>query len=419
MFVERSESRVKSARTAFVLFCILPCAVLAAWAAYWRSGAHLGAATAAWAKEIGLAVRCERIDHVRPGCVRLSNCEIRADDGSAAAGFDVVEIETTPREVRIRIPVLAATPEACAAVGRMARNWLAEPERHPRAWLVDVGGVRWPDEDGGNRDVASGVRVECVAIGSERAVRIRREPATNDEVRIVRSVDGARVRVAVEARVDDPVPAACVVAAIGHAVDGLAGWCSGSINAVWSGGGWTGEVAGSFDRFDAATIARFFGSPMRFEGPARFDLASATLSGGRIVRADATIDVGPAVVSQELLERLVQVAQCRAGEDYLGRDSGLSSLGVRRVDRFACSLAIDASGVRIGAAAGGGRAAEAAGRGIVTAGGRTVLEAPSGTVAIERIPWAFAPRDARPLPATAATAWLTPLLPTSPSTERR
>ena len=53
------------------------------------------------------------------------------------------------------------------------------------------------------------------------------------------------------------------------------------------------------------------------------------------------------------------------------------------------------------------------------AGGRTVLEAPSEPVAIERIPWAFAPRDARPLPATAATAWLTPLLPTSPSTERR
>lgn len=412
MFVERSESRVKSARTAFVLVCLVPCAILAAWAAYWRSGAHLDASTAAWAKEIGLAVRCERIDHVRPGCVRLSNCEIRTDDGSAAAGFGVVEIETTPREVRIRLPVLVATPEACAAVGRMARNWLAEPERHPRAWLVDVASVRWPDEDDGNPGVASGVRVECVAVGPGRAVRIRREPATNDEVRIVRSVDGGRERYAVEARVDDPVPAASVVAAIGRPVDGVAGWCSGSINAEWSGGGWTGEVAGSFDRFDAATIARFLGSPMRFEGPTRFDLASATLSAGRIVRANATIDVSPAVVSQELLERLVQVAQCRAGEDYLGRDSGLSSLGVRQVDRFACSLAIDASGARI-------RAAGAEGRGIVTARGRTVLEAPSETVAIERIPWAFAPRDARPLPATAATAWLTPLLPTPPSTERR
>jgi len=419
MFVERSESRVKSARTAFVLFCIVPCAALAAWAAYWRSASHLDAATAAWAREIGLTVRCERIDHVRPGCVRLFNCEIRADDGSAAAGFDVVEIETTPREVRIRLPEFAATPEACAAIGRIARNWLAEPERHPRAWLVDVGSVRWPDDDDGNRDVASGVRVECVAVGPERAVRIRREPATNDEVRIVRSVDGGRARFTVETRVDDPVPAACVVAAIGQPPGGVAGWCSGSINAEWSGGGWTGEVAGSFDRFDASAIASFFGSPMRFSGPARFDLASATLSAGRLVRANATIDVAPAVVSQELLERLVQVAQCRAGEDYLGRDSGLSSLGARQVDRFACSLAIDPSGARIRAAGAGGRADEAGGRGIVTAGGRAVLEAPIEAVAIERIPWAFAPRDARPLPATAATAWLTPLLPTAPSNERR
>lgn len=416
MFVERSESRVRSARTAFVLVCLVPCAVLAAWAAYWKSGVHRDVAAAAWAREIGLAVRCEQVDHVRPGCVRLSNCEIRADDGSAEASFDVVEVETTPAEVRIRLPVFHATREACAAIGRMASNWLTEPARHRRAWLVDVGSVRWPDGDDGDRDAASGVRVECVAVGSERAVRIRREPATNDEVRIVRSADGRSGRFAVEARVDDPVPAACVVAAIGLPVDGVTGWCSGSIAAEWSvdgaGNGWSGEVSGSLDRFDASSLARFLGSPMRFEGPTRFDLASATLSAGRLVRANATIDVAPAVVSQELLERFVQVMQCRAGEDYLGRDTGLSSLGVRQVDRVGCSLTIDASGARI-------RPADATSRGIVTAGGRTVLEAPGETVAIERIPWAFAPRDARPLPATAATAWLTPLLPPSPSPERR
>jgi|LakMenEpi03Aug12_release.lakeMendotaPanAssembly.Ray.scaffolds.fasta_scaffold287844_1 hypothetical protein len=412
MFVERSESRVRSARTAFVLVCLVPCAVLAAWAAYWKSGVHHDAAAAAWGREIGLAVRCERVDHVRPGCVRLSNCKIGADDGSAAASFDVVEVETTPGEVRIRLPEFHATGEACAAIGRLARNWLTEPARHPRAWLIDVASVQWPDGDDGTRKSAPGVRVECVAVGSERAVRIRREPATSDEVRIVRSADGQRGRFVIEAKVDDPVPAACVVAAIGLPVDGIAGWCSGSIAAEWSGDGWSGEASGSLDRFDANSIASFFGSPMRMEGPARFDLVSATLSAGRIVRANATIDVAPAVVSQELLERFVQVMQCRAGEEYLGRDAVPSSLGVRQVDRVACSLAIDASGARI-------RPAEAAGRGIVTAGGRTVLEAPSETVAIERIPWAFAPRDARPLPATDATAWLTPLLPPSPSPERR
>ena len=407
---------MRLARTAFVLVCLVPCAVLAAWAAYWKSGVHRDVATAAWAREIGLAVRCERVDHVRPGCVRLSNCMIRADDGSAAASFDVVEVETTPDEVRIRLPIFAATPEACAAVGRLARSWLTEPARHQRAWLVDVGSVRWPNGDDGERDAASGLRVECVAVGAERAVRIRREPATNDEVRIVRSADGRQGRFGVEAKVDDPVPVACVVTAIGLPVDGIAGWCSGSIAVEWSGdgsgNGWSGEVSGSLDRFDASSLARFLGSPMRFEGPSRFDLASATLSAGRLVRANATIDVAPAVVSQELLERFVQVMQCRAGEDYLGRDAGLSSLGVRQVDRVACALAIDASGARI-------RPADARSRGIVTAGGRTVLEAPDETVAIERIPWAFAPRDARPLPATAATAWLTPLLPPSPSPERR
>lgn len=418
MFVERSESRVRSVRTAFVLVCLVPCVVLAAWAAYRSSPLHRDLATMAWARQIGLNVGCDRIDHVRPGCVRLSKCELRADDGSVVASFDVVEVETTPTEVRIRLPVFHATNEACAAVGRMARNWLTEPARHPRAWLVEVASVRWQhgfEEQRGleeKGELKSGVRVECVAVGAERAVRIRREPATNDEVRIVRSADGERGRFTVEARVDEPVPAACVLAAIGRPAATIEGRCSGSIAAEWSGDGWSGDLSGSLDRFDAAAVGRLFGSPMRLEGPMRFDLASATLAGGRLVRAQGKVDIGPAVVSQELLDRFVQVAQCRAGEDYRGGESGLSSLGVRHVDRVACSLAIDASGVTI-------RPVAAGGQGIVTAAGRTVLEAPGEAVAIERIPWAFAPRDARPLPATASTAWLTPLLPTSPSPERR
>ena len=209
-------------RTAFVLVCLVPCVVLAAWAAYRSSPLHRDLATMAWARQIGLNVGCDRIDHVRPGCVRLSKCELRADDGSVVASFDVVEVETTPTEVRIRLPVFHATNEACAAVGRMARNWLTEPARHPRAWLVEVASVRWQhgfEEQRGleeKGELKSGVRVECVAVGAERAVRIRREPATNDEVRIVRSADGERGRFTVEARVDEPVPAACVLAAIGR-----------------------------------------------------------------------------------------------------------------------------------------------------------------------------------------------------------
>jgi len=359
MFVERSEARIRSARTAFVLACLVPTVGIAAWAAYRATDFHRDLAMAEWARGIGLGVHCGRMVHVRPGCVRIVDGVVRDESGAAEARFDLVEIETTPAEVRVRLPLFDATPQACAAIGRMARSWLAEPARHGRNWLVDARAVRWREAavDGvaprsgiavapGNERLDAGFRVECVAAGGERAVRIRREPANGDEVRVVRTAVAGRERFSVEGSLAGSVPASCVVAAIMGRPAEVSGWCSGSVAIESGADGWDGDIAGVLDGFRADAISGFFGSPWRLDGRARLELVRGSFSGGRLSRAEATLDIGSGGMSQGLLDRLVQVAQCRAGEAYRGGEA-IAAAETRPFDRVALTLTVDAVGVTI------------------------------------------------------------------------
>lgn len=426
MFVERSESRVRSARMAFVLLCVVPCAAVVGSALYRAGESHRRAVAAAWGRSLGLDLECDAVVHVRPGCVRIPRLTIRGPDGSVAATVESLEVETTPTEVRLRLPDMQVDPAAAAVLGRLARNWLHEPARHDRAWLVDVRSVRWSGESlaeppwAGREaepspDHDRGFRVECVANDGRRAIRIRREPATDDEMRIVQTVVEGDVRTTVEGRFGRAVPTACVAAAIGiapaSAQGGGEGWCSGAVEAERVGGGWSGRIDGCVERFSAATIVGLLGSSFRLDGTARVDLARATFEHGRLVDSDMTVTIERGTVSQELIDRLIQVARCRAGEAYRAGESTSDGPGVRPFDIVACRMRLDRGGLSL-------RAVNAD-RGIVSVTGRAVLEPPADGIEPERLLWAFAPRDARPLPATPATAWLEPLVPAPPPATRR
>lgn len=411
---------------AFVILCVVPCAALVGLAVHRAGESHRRAVAAAWGRSIGLDLECDAVVHVRPGCVRIPRLTIHGPDGRVAATIDSMEVETTPTEVRLRLPGLQVAPAAAAVFGRLARNWLNEPARHDRAWLVDVRSVRWSGEGlaeppWAGRDAEPspehdpGFRVECVANDGQRAIRVRREPATDDEIRIVQTVAEGDVRTTAEGRFGRAVPTACVAAAIGIAPaspeGGDEGWCSGSVEVERVAGVWSGRIEGCVERFSAATIVRLLGSSFRLDGTARVDLARATLDDGRLVESDTTVTIERGTVSQEVIDRLIQVAQCRAGEAYRVAESTANGPDSRPFDRLACRMRLDRGGLSL-------RAVDED-RGIVSVAGRAVLEGPVDRIEPERLLWAFAPRDARPLPATPATAWLEPLVPAPPPATRR
>lgn len=414
MFIERSAARIRSARTAFVAFCLLPCVVLVAWAAYWNSDSYRIAAVRRWGRDLGLEVDCDGIEHLRPGCVRLTNCRISTPDMQSAATIKIVEVEEAGNEMRVRVPRFDGNPAAVRAVGAAANSWLDEPSRHAKAWLVNIDSFEWQDHSSrGSRPgvgrvsetvAMGGVRIECVASGGQRGIRIRREPSSEEEIRVVRTLGDAGVERIIEARIDNPVPLECVGAMLAWKGCDSAGTCSGTLSARLADGVWQASGSGVIDGVDASVIPRAFGSPLSLEGACRIEVAKAAFDAGSISDATATVSIGTGAVSQDLLDRLVRSAKCRAGAAYHRETVESLVSSWRAFDEAAFRLRVDAAGLTI-------RALERRSGSLISASGRSLVDEPAEPISCESLLWVFADSAARPVPATASTAWLIPLLP--------
>lgn len=444
MFVARSAGRIRLARLAFIVAGILPLGGLVASAVHLRSAGHRDAVRGQWQRAIGLPLAIGRIVHPRPGVIRAEGVVVSASDGAPVLSLPVLEVETTPGEVRLRVPAAVADAASTALLGGLAREWLGRGARFDRDCVIDVTDFAWrsavhdpPTHDRGPDDSLRGpLRVECVSQDGARGLRVVRGPAeppadadvgdawrggraapalARDELRVVRAamppgpIIGAAAPpgTSVEANCAGGLPFAILAAlAPGMPVEG---WTpgpdavvSGSLAAANDGGGWRFTATGRVERVDLRTLAASIG--LQAEGAADVGVSSLEWRDGRLAACDLAIDVGPGHVERRFLEALVTVIGCRPGPALVAdRGDGQRS----RFDAASCRLRLSAAGLEL-------TSAPRLGGVLAVADGLPLLEPPGTKVAGERLAWLVAAPGAGYAPATGPGAWLMSILPVSP-----
>ena len=412
MFVPSSARRIRLARTTFVLAGLLPAVALAAWAVQRHSAAHRDAIRTTWEQAVGLPITVDSVEHPLPGVVRARGCTLAAADGARVLDVAAVEVETSPTEVRLGIGSLACDPAAAAALAGLATEWLERGARFRRDVVIDVADFAWHVPGAGGRaevQPIGRVRIECVAQGGDRAVRIVRRDADEaaDEVRIVRSAGADATagdgRIDVEAACAEPVPVA-ILAAVAARVAGVApppgggALASFRLAAARVGGRWAGTASGSVANVDLAVCTAAL--PDGANGTMDVIVRSLEWRDGRLAGADVACEAGPGRMDRRLLEALVTTVGCRAGAAFVAAAAEAEPA----FDALACGMRIDGRGLDVAGAARLGGA-------VATAGGRPLLEAPAGIVPAERIAWLLAPAGAVYVPSSGAGAWLMSVLP--------
>jgi hypothetical protein len=408
MFIARSSGRVRFARTAFLLAGLLPCAILVGWAVHLRSTPHRESVRRGWERGLGLPVGLEAVEHVRPGTVRARGCTLAAADGAGLFRVPVVEVETAADEVRIKVDSLDCDPAGARLLGALAAEWLQRSARFHRDCVVEIGAASW--RVAGVASTASPMRVECVALGNARAVRVVRtaEDGGRDEVRIVRTtgVDAAAGTVfEVEAGCREPLPCDIVAAVaagtpLASIALGPAATVRGGFSATCGDRGWAGSARGRVNDADlAACTSALAGSG---SGSVNFTIGSLAWDAGRLVDCEFEFEAQGGRVDRRLLDALVSVVGCRPGPAF----GGAADAATKAFDRAGGKVRIDAAGVQVSGAPDLGGALAVAANGVL-------VDPPAMPVSAERVAWLLAPPGAVHVPSAGAGAWLMSILPPS------
>lgn len=406
MFVAHHSGRTRLARRAFLVLGLLPAALLAGVGAWRHAAPHRRAIERALETALGVGLSAARVVHPRPGVVRLEDVVARLGAEEVAA-LSCVEVETTADEVRLRASGLEATPRAAALAARLARDWLREPHRFRRNVVVECEGA-W--REAGNAAGAGprlALRGECVAAGNGRAIRLCSSPDDGDElvVQAFGATDADPARIEIQATLARPVAIGLVAAVLDRPAIaerlGRGSTVAGRWALVLAEGGLRGTLEGTLGDIDLAACTA--GLPVAAEGHVRVDVASASLAGGRLVAADGVVVGGAGLVDRAALDVLLGVVGARPGPAWGGVGAA------RRVpyDSLEARVTLDVAGLRFG----GGSPA-----GLLSVGGRALLEAPSQPLPVDRLAWALSPGATRAVPATESSAWILSVLPLPPST---
>ena len=403
MFVEQSIARRWRVRAAFVLLCLVPTVGLVVWAAFRFSVTHRESVARSAAELLGTEVSIAGVTHPRPGCLHLSGVRL------GGLFCESIGVEATAAEVRVRLDSLSCTPATVPLLVELCRRWLTEPTRFGRNCVLAIDRVNWKTTDGGTEEAATPLRVECVAAGTGRAVRIFRPGQTTDELRIVRTVVAADGRQPVkdqttlEVDLSMPIPAAVVLAAWGESPTAAARRAAGAtmqgrLHASYAGGRWTGEATG---RLAAVDLARLTASlPSRVEGLADLELAELVWAANRITACDLTCTAARGGVDQSWLDGLVSIMGCRAATAF--RDP-LNS-GFRDFERLGCRVRIDPAGVQLQALP------QRAGC-LAESQGLPLVREPAEPASLDRLAWLLSGTAPPAVPGTAVSAWLLSVLP--------
>ena len=452
MFIEQSASRVRLARTLFVLAGLLPCAALVAWAVLRQSDWHLQLLRREGEQVLGLPLEIGSVEHLTPGAIRLRSCCLRSPQGETLVAIPVVDVELTPTEVRLRLPRFECTPQEARTLAAIARAWLREPVRFSRAWVVDVDEfiflagsalakapqVRLPSAESLAESKRSGLHIECVAAGETRAVRLRRDQDSPDEVRVISTLppkafqnfsgrqnglsekcvlqepaigsraepkeDSGSERLEISGAIQEPLPLPILTALMGPSLGnhvaslGPHAEVRGSINAVLTDGTWHGDASGEVQRIDLAATTLFL--PHRVTGQASLTIPRLTWEGSRLQECQLECVVGSGQMSMSLLDACVVTLGCRGGTGY----RSLSQQAMRDFDSMACCVRIDPHGFEL-------RARPDRSGSLLRSHGLSLLDEPSRTISTEKVAWIFSAPGTVTVPATDMSAWLISVLP--------
>jgi len=405
MFVERSAGRIRRARLTFLLLGGLPFIALVAWAVQRGSVSHREEIRDRWQRAVGLGLAIEGVEHPRPGVTRARRVTVVSPTGARLVTFPVVEVEAATDEDRLRFEGVQLDGPAAAVLGDLGREWLRRDARHPRSCVIDIASLGWAGGDTAVDAAPLGLRIECVARGAARAIRVTRPAAADDLLRVVRRVDAGadeddRERYEVEVALDDAVPLAVVAgfAGLGGEVTSVAGAASsvvGRCSAAFDERGWHGESAGRVFGIDLARCLAPLGA--RGSGEARADVSRLCWQDGRVVDARWRFEIGSGWVDAAFADRLSLALGCRPAH-------GPARDGERRFDAAGFDARID-----------GGRlvvtALDGVPRGLAIAAGEAVINEPAAAVPFERLAWVLSPPSAEFVPAGGAGAWLMTIQP--------
>ena len=76
MFIEQSKAKIRFARLVFLVLGVMPVLVLTWWAIKRNSLEHLASFRREIEQQLGEPLGIQKIEHVRPGVVRLWGCEV-------------------------------------------------------------------------------------------------------------------------------------------------------------------------------------------------------------------------------------------------------------------------------------------------------------------------------------------------------
>lgn len=406
MFVAWQAERTRVVRRLFVAACLIPCAAVAGWAA-WRHGtAHRDALRASLEAALGTGLSIGRVEHLRPGCVRLERLAVHDDRGQVVFRLDAAELEWSAGEVRFRTPDLDLDPAVAAIAATAARDWLAEPWRHPRDVVVEIGRLRPAAASGPGEAPLRGLRAECVAAPTGRAVRVRSEPEGGEGLVVQAFAGDGEAAPRVEARgvVVAPIPVGVVAALLDwpalRDASGPAATLSGTLETTTAEGGLGGNFTGVLDGVDLASCTR--GLPFRAEGAARVEIERCRIERGRLTELRATVEGGAGRVDLAALAALARALGARPAAAWPVRGAEVVH------DRLRVRIDLDATGLHLRGGEGGA---------IVSRGGVSILDAPREAVPVDRLAWALSPPGAVPVPASAVTGWLLSVLPMPTATD--
>lgn len=436
MFIERSTGRIRVARTLFVLLGIIPCACVCGWAAVRQSSWHRRNMERTAAQVVGLPCSIGRVEHVRPGAVRLHGMRVFSATGATVITLPAVEIESSPREVRIAVTDVRCTPEVARRTRELLADWLTRPVRHPLDVVVDIANFSWEGSRFGTPGAAAlgsppaprGLRVECVAANGDRAVRLLRtgggpESDAADEMRVVARLTrlphmdesesgpapadfGAGPVLEVRGAVAEPLPTAVVMALVGLPADALPlgdeSAISGSVDMARAADGWAGTGRCHIERIDLAMASRHL--PHRLSGEARVDIDRFDMTRGRLTGCESRVGVSRGRVGQRLLDGLVTAVGCRPGPAY----RSLAGDEVRTFDDVSATLRIADGWAELRAGPGRGAA-------VARVGGLSMLDEPPARAPLDRLAWLMASPGSAALPASSTAEWLLRWFPLSQS----
>jgi hypothetical protein len=403
MFVERSAGRIRRARAIFLLLGALPFVGLVAWAVQRGSAAHRAEIRDRWQRAVGLGLAIEGVEHPRPGVTRARRVTVVSPTGTRLITFPVVEVEAAAGEDRLRFEAVHLDGPAAAVLGDLGREWLRRDARHPRSCVIDIASVAWSGVDAGA--APRGLRIECVARGMARAVRVTRPGADEDLLRVVRSVvagdDGAdRERCEVEVALDEAVPLGVVagLAGVGGDMTAIAGDLAsvvGRCSATSDERGWHGESSGRLLGIDLARCVAPLGA--RGGGEAVAEVDRLAWQDGRLVDARGRFRAGAGWIDAAFADRLSLALGCRP-------TLASPQSAERRFDSAGFDARIDGARLVVAAPVGAPPA-------LAIADGAVVINEPAAAVPFERLAWVLSPPSAEFVPAGGAGAWLMTIQP--------